>query len=301
MKRDFIALTDHNKETLERLVKRGVELKSGKKPESGSGKVLAMILNKPSTRTSVSFQVAMYRLGGTAIFLGSESLQMSRGETVADTAKTLSRYVDAIMIRTYNHQDAVELAAAASVPVINGLTDLLHPCQALGDVMSLTELKGNRYGDLHMAYIGDGNNVCNSLINAAGIFGFKFTAAVPEGYEPDPLITEQMQARNPQIKIVRDPDEAACGADAVYTDVWVSMGDEGEGNVRNEIFKKYKVDMSLLKRAKPDVMVMHCLPAHRGEEISPEVIDGPHSYVFDQAENRLHIQEAILEFLVKTV
>ena len=192
MKKDFIDLTDYERDTLVELVKRGIELKGGAAPRKGKGKTLAMIFRKPSTRTNVSFQMAMHRLGGRALYLGGEALQISRGESISDTARTLSRYVDALMIRTYSHREAVELAASSLIPVINGLTDLLHPCQALGDVMSVTEMKGERYGDIKLAYVGDGNNVCNSLINAAGIFGFSFSAAVPEGYEPDKTLLDKV-------------------------------------------------------------------------------------------------------------
>jgi len=298
-KKDFIALSDYDFETLEKLVNRAIELKAGAAPETELGRVLAMIFTKPSTRTNISFFMAMKRLGGDALYLGSEALQISRGETIRDTAKTISRYVDAIMIRTYSHDDVVNMGKAAEVPVINGLTDLLHPCQAMGDVMTFAEAKGTDYKNLKMTYIGDGNNVCNSLINAAGIFGFSFTAAVPQGYEPDPQILEKMQSRNKNIFVINDPEKAVEGADALYTDVWVSMGDEAEESQRKNIFGKYRVNSELLSRAKSDAIVMHCLPAHRGEEITDEVMDGPQAYIFEQAENRMHIQEAILEYLFK--
>lgn len=297
-KKDFIALTDYDKETLLKLINRGIEFKKGSSAVTEPGKALALIFTKPSTRTNVSFQRAIQKLGGTAIYLGADTLQLSRGETIADTARTLSGYVDCIMIRTYSHRDVVDLARAASVPVINGLTDMLHPCQALGDLMSVTELKGTDYENIKLVFIGDGNNVCHSLINAAGIFGFKLTVAAPEGYDPDIKILKPMQEKNSNITVVRDPVEAVESADAVYTDVWVSMGDEAEEEARKKRFLKYQVNMDLLKKAKPDVMVMHCLPAHRGEEITDEVMDGKNSYVFQQAENRMHIQEAILEYVL---
>lgn len=296
--KDFIDLSDYDKDTLEKLVKRAIELKKGAISEKGKDKALALIFTKASTRTNVSFQRAIQRLGGHSIYLGADSLQLSRGETIEDTAKTLSKYVDAIMIRTYDHQDAVDLAAGASVPVINGLTDYLHPCQALCDVMTIREVKGDKYEDIKVVYIGDGNNVCNSLINAAGIFGFKFAAVVPAGYEPNASILAQMKQNNNNINVINDPEEAVIDADVIYTDVWVSMGDEKEATERKNKFMKYQVNTELISKAKSDVMIMHCLPAHRGEEISAEVIDGKHSYVFDQAENRMHIQQAILEFLL---
>jgi len=298
-KKDFLALTDYDRQILENIIKRAIEFKQGAVSDIESGKALALIFTKASTRTNVSFQRAIQKLGGHAIYLGADSLQLSRGETIGDTAQTLSRYVDCIMIRTYSHLDVKDLAAAASVPVINGLTDLLHPCQALGDVMTVYEEKGNRLEDVKVAFIGDGNNVCNSIINAAGIFGFKLSIASPGGYEPVPEILDPMRSKNPEIKVVTDPREAVSDADVIYTDVWVSMGDEEEAHERKQKFMKYQVNAELLKDAKSDVMVMHCLPAHRGEEITDEVMDGENSYVFPQAENRMHIQQAIMEYLIK--
>lgn len=297
--KDFIALTDYDKETLLELIMRGIEFKKGALAETEPGKALALIFSKASTRTNISFQRAIQKLGGTAIYLGAESLQLSRGETITDTARTISRYVDCVMIRTYSHQDVIDFAGAAAVGVVNGLTDLLHPCQALGDVMTITEVKGTDYKNIKVAFVGDGNNVCNSMLNAAGIFGFKFIAAVPGGYEPDQEILKTMQEKNRNIKIVSDPFEAVKSADVIYTDVWVSMGDEEEERERKNRFLKYQVNKELLKAAKDDVMVMHCLPAHRGEEITDEVMDGKNSYVFEQAENRMHIQQAILEYLLR--
>lgn len=298
MKKDFIDLAKYDKVTLSAIVERAIELKKGASPIKMAKKSLAMIFTKPSTRTNVSFQRAIQRLGGEAIYLGSDAMQLSRGESIGDTARTLSRYVDAIMIRTYAHSDVIELARSASVPVINGLTDLLHPCQALGDVMSLRESFSEDYENMKLAYIGDGNNVCNSLINAAGVFGFHFSAALPEGYEPDEQILKNMQQKNLNIQVLTDPAEAVRGADAIYTDVWVSMGDDREAEKRKEIFRAYQVNPELLNHAKPSTIVLHCLPAHRGEEITDEVIDGPQSYIFDQAENRMHIQQSILEYLL---
>ncbi len=298
-KKDFISLADYSRRELETLVKRALELKGGASPEAGKNKVLAMIFRKPSTRTNVSFFMAMKRLGGDALYLGNEALQLSRGETIEDTARVISGYVDAIMIRTFEHSDVLAMAGSAGVPVINGLTDYLHPCQALGDVMSLKEAKGGDLRKIKLAYVGDGNNVCNSLISAAGIFGFSFSAAVPEGYEPSSEIIEKARAENKNIELTDNPSDAVKEADAVYTDVWVSMGDESERRSRKNVFRKYRVDSSLISGARADAVVMHCLPAHRGEEITDEVMNSGQSYIFQQAENRMYIQQAIMEYLFK--
>ena len=297
-KRDFLDLRDYEPETLKQIVNRGIELKSGAQPECEQDKALAMIFTKPSTRTNVSFRMAMHRLDGTSMYLGKETLQLSRGETMGDTARTLARYVDAVMIRTYSHQDVLDLAEGSSVPVINGLTDLLHPCQAMGDVMTLVEEKGDDFGNLKMAYLGDGNNVCHSLINAAGMFGFELTVSAPEQFAPADEILEPMQKRNPNIEVTTDPVAAVRGADAIYTDVWVSMGDEDEEELRRQTFEPYQVNNELLSSADEECIVMHCLPANRGEELTDAVMDGPQSRVFTQAENRMHSQQAILEYLL---
>ena len=298
-KKDFLALTDFDKDTLMGIIRRAQELKAGQQPDCEEGKALALIFTKASTRTNVSFQRAIQKLGGHALYLGAETLQLSRGETISDTAHTLARYVDCIMIRTYSHQDVQDLAEASAVPVINGLTDLLHPCQAMGDIMSMVEVKGTDFENLKVAFIGDGNNVCNSLINAAGIFGFQLRIACPGGYEPAREIITPMKEKNSKITVVEDPVEAVIDADVVYTDVWVSMGDESESNDKKSKFRKYQVNSDLLEKANPLAIVMHCLPAHRGEEITDDVMDGANSYVFDQAENRMHIQESILEYLLQ--
>jgi len=298
-KKDFLALTDFDKDKLMGIIRRAQELKAGAQPVCEEGKALALIFTKASTRTNVSFQRAIQKLGGHALYLGADTLQLSRGETIADTARTLARYVDCIMIRTYSHKDVVDLAAASDVPVINGLTDLLHPCQALGDVMSMIEVKGTDFENLKVTFIGDGNNVCNSLINASGIFGFELRIACPGGYEPAEEIIIPMQQKNSRITVVENPVAAVDVADVIYTDVWVSMGDESETDNRRSKFEKYQVNSDLLEKANPLAIVMHCLPAHRGEEITDEIIDGDNSYVFDQAENRMHIQEAILEYLLQ--
>ena len=267
-----------------------------------AGKTLAMIFQKPSTRTRVSFEVGIYQLGGIGLHLSGNDLQLGRGETIADTARVLSRYVDAIMARTHAHQDIVELARDASVPVINGLSDLLHPCQALADYFTLLEHKQTLRGR-KIAYVGDGNNMCHSLLYGANKVGMHIAVATPQGYEPKSIIMKSVQREaqqvGVQVTLTEDPGVAVEAADAVYTDVWASMGQEAEAEVRKGIFRPYQVNASLMARAKPDAVFMHCLPAHRGEEVSAEVIDGPQSIVFDQAENRLHVQKAILHFLLR--
>ena len=267
-----------------------------------AGKTLAMIFQRPSTRTRVSFEVGIYQLGGIGLHLSGNDLQLGRGETIADTARVLSRYVDAIMARTHAHQDIVELARDASVPVINGLSDLLHPCQALADYFTLLEHKQTLRGR-KIAYVGDGNNMCHSLLYGANKVGMHIAVATPQGYEPKSIIMKSVQREaqqvGVQVTLTEDPGVAVEGADAVYTDVWASMGQEAEAEVRKGIFRPYQVNASLMARAKPDAVFMHCLPAHRGEEVSAEVIDGPQSIVFDQAENRLHVQKAILHFLLR--
>ena len=278
--------------TLARVIKD--KAKRGVQHRSLEGKVLAMIFEKPSTRTRVSFEVGMYQLGGLALFIDARTTQLGRGETIADTARVLSRYVDGVMIRANKHETVEEFAANSRVPVINGLTDRFHPCQILGDILTVQE----RWGDLRrtkVAYVGDGNNVANSWIEAAKLMGFDLVLACPEGYDP----YEELIAELPShIRIVRDPREAVVGAHVIYTDVWVSMGQEAEEEERKRVFASYQVNDSLVKMAGPQVAVMHCLPAHRGLEITDSVLDGPHSIVLDQAENRLHVQKAILELLL---
>lgn len=273
------------------------EQKADKPHELLHGKNLGMIFAKPSTRTRVSFEAGMSQLGGHAIYLGMNDLQLGRGETIADTARTLSRYVDAVMARLFKHQDIVELARHSSVPVINGLTDLHHPCQTLADLMTIREKFGKLKG-LKVTWVGDGNNVCNSLMLGCSIVGVDFQAACPEGFEP-PIEVVKTANKNAKksgskVEIKADPNKAVFGVDVIYTDVWVSMGQEGETKKRMEIFKPYQVNSGLVKRAKRDVIVLHCLPAHRGLEITDDVIDGPHSAVFDQAENRMHAQKGAL-------
>jgi ornithine carbamoyltransferase len=256
-------------------------------------KTLAMLFEKASTRTRISFEAAMTELGGHAIFLSYKDIQIERGESLADTARVMSRYVHAIMGRVYRHETLVELSKYASIPVINGLSDLEHPCQLLADLLTIREYKGKLKG-LNFSWIGDGNNVCNSAVLACALTGMKMTVACPEGYEPEREIVEKGKKMGGDINIIHDPVKAAKKADVLYTDVWVSMGDEDEYDQRLHDFKPYQINSKLLDHARHDVMVLHCLPAHRGEEITAEVIDGPNSAVFDQAENRLHTQKALL-------
>jgi len=299
--RDFIALVDYTPEEVRYLIDLAIDLK--KKQKAGEiyhplkGKTLGMIFEKSSTRTRVSFEVGIYQLGGQGLFLSGNDLQIGRGETIWDTAQTLSRYLDGIMIRTYAHRTVIELARGATVPVINGLTDTNHPCQALCDYQTILEHKGRLEG-LKVAYIGDGNNMVHSLMMGAAKLGVHLSVATPEGYAPDADIirqTEEAAAETgAKISISRDPKEAVADADVVYTDVWASMGFEQEQKEREIAFANYQVNEELMKYAKNDYLFMHCLPAHRGEEVSEGVIDGKHSIIFDQAENRLHAQKAIM-------
>lgn len=265
------------------------------------GKTLGMIFQKASTRTRVSFEVGMYQLGGQALFLSAGDLQIGRGEPIRDTARVLSRYLDGIMIRTYSHADVQELAEYASIPVINGLTDYLHPCQALTDLFTVLEHKGSLKG-LKMTYVGDGNNMVNALLHSCAKVGMDIAVATPPGYEPDPVVVSQAKAdavkSGSEVTIVHDPKTAAAGADVLYTDVWASMGQEGEQAIRAKAFRSYQINGDIMQIAKPDAIVLHCLPAHRGEEITAEVLEGPQSVVFDEAENRLHVQKAILALLM---
>lgn len=303
MKRDFLTVGDLSREELEAVIKRAVRLKSGEDksncPLPLTGKSIGLLFERPSTRTRVSFEAAIYQLGGQAICLNASELQLNRGETIADTASTLSRYLHGMIIRTSSHARLMEFAQSASIPVINALSEAQHPCQAVADIMTIYEKKG-RLEDVRLAFIGDGNNVANSLIEAASVMGVRIVVACPEGHEPNPEVIERAKAvSKADIIILRDPKEAAGKADVIYTDVWVSMGQEAEAEKRKARFRPYQINNALLSCAKEDVTVMHCLPAHRGQEITDEVIDGPNSVVFDQAENRLHTQKALLEFLVR--
>ena len=291
--RDFLAITDFSTGELLALLDRAANLKAGMDKSKLAGKSLAMIFRKSSTRTRVSFEVAMTQLGGHAIFLSDKDSQIGRGETVSDTAGVLSRYVDAITIRTFAHAEVEELAEHASVPVVNALTDLLHPCQVIADLQTVAAEFGSDFGERTVAWIGDGNNMANSWINAALRLGFDLRLACPEGYDPDPTILGRAQKAG-RVTLTRDPLEAAKGADVVTTDVWASMGQEEEMAVRARAFQGFVVDDALMARADKRAIFLHCLPAHRGEEVTASVIDGPQSRIFDEAENRLHAQKAIL-------
>ena len=278
------------------------DFKAGKMEEKPlKDQKLAMIFQKSSTRTRVSFEVGMYELGGTALFLSTNDIQLGRGEPIKDTAKVLSRFVDAIMIRAIEHDDVIELRDEADVPIINGLTNLEHPCQALADMLTVKEHKGGFDGKF--VYVGDGNNVCNSLLLICGCLGMDMTVACPDEYKPNAEIVAKAKRyaakNNSTITITSDVKAAVSGADVIYTDVWVSMGDEEEAEKRRADFKEYQVNQELIDLADDDVIFMHCLPAIRGEEVSAEVIDGPHSVVYDQAENRMHAQKGVLYYFLK--
>lgn len=299
--RDFLMLVDFTKEELQYLIDLAIELKAkqkaGEEHKLLKGKTIGLIFEKSSTRTRVSFEVGIYQLGGQGLFLSGNDLQIGRGETILDTAQTLSRYLDGIMIRTFEHRKVVELARGATIPVINGLTDLSHPCQALADYQTIYEKHGSFEG-VKLAYIGDGNNMVHSLMMGAAKLGIDMSIATPEGYEPDEDIVQQTMAAaeetGAKIVVCRDPKEAIQGANFIYTDVWASMGQEAEQKERELAFADYQIDEELVKLAAPNFMFMHCLPAHRGEEVTEGVIDGEHSIIFDQAENRLHAQKAVM-------
>lgn len=303
--KDFLTLADYSKEEIEYLLHLAVELKekqqNGERYTPLSGKTLAMIFEKPSTRTRVSFEVGMVQLGGHALHLSSRDLQIGRGETIADTARVLSEYVDAIMIRTFEHEKVEEIAQYATIPVINGLTDDDHPCQALADLLTIYEVKGKLQG-LKLAYIGDGNNMAHALMLAAAKVGMDCAIASPKGYEPKETIVKEAKyianESGATIVVTNDPYEAIADADVVYTDVWASMGQEAEANERMHIFAPFQVNEALVQQAKQDFIFLHCLPAHRGEEVTEGVIDGAHSYIFQQAGNRLHAQKALLVSLL---
>ncbi|MBA4157132.1 MAG: ornithine carbamoyltransferase [Gemmatimonadetes bacterium] len=293
-KRDFLAIPDFSAEELYETLDLAARLKSGEYAERPlAGKTLAMIFTKSSTRTRVSFEVGTFQLGGHALFLSSRDIQLGRGEPIRDTARVLSRYVDGIMIRTFDHTDVEELARFGSIPVINGLTDLLHPCQIMADLQTIRENLGRDLRGVKVAWIGDGNNMANSWLNAAYRFGFELRLAYPRGYEPDAEILERARAEA-KIIVTDDPREAVEGAEVINTDVWASMGQEEEAAERARAFEGYCVDDALMERASDRAIFLHCLPAHRGEEVTDAVIEGPRSRVFDEAENRLHIQKAIL-------
>jgi len=296
--RDFLQIPDFSKSELLSLFSIAERMRSGKyKKKPLAGKSLAMIFMKASTRTRVSFEVGTYQLGGHALFLSPRDVQLGRGEPIADTARVLSRYVDGIMIRTFAHQDVEEFARHAEVPIINGLTDMVHPCQVLADLLTVRQHVKTKMENLVVAWIGDGNNMANSWINAAYRFGFELRIACPEGYEPaDHLVARAKGSAT--ITITRDPAEAVKGAHVVNTDVWASMGQEDEQRQRERAFRSFSVTEALMKKADKTAIFLHCLPAHRGEEVAAGVIDGPQSRVWDEAENRLHMQKAIMAALM---
>ncbi len=299
MPRHFLRISDLSKRELESLLRRAAKLKaekkSGKVRPSLKGKSIGLVFEKLSTRTRVSFEVAINDLGANSHYLNPNDLQLGRGETISDTAKILSSYLDCVILRTYEQERLEEFASSAGVPVINALTDLEHPTQIVSDLFTLKE-KGVDLGKMKLAYIGDGNNVINSFMGAAATLGFRLSIAAPKGYEPE----ARGSLRKADIEILNDPFKAAAGADVLYTDVWVSMGQEKDSAKRKRIFRPYQINSKLLSCAKKGVFVMHCLPAHRGEEITNEVADGPNSIIFGQAENKLHAGKAILEMFVKS-
>jgi ornithine carbamoyltransferase len=303
MKKDLISVADFSRQEMDQLFELAVKVKkqtrAGRSPKLLADKTLAMIFEKPSLRTRVTFETGMTQLGGHGIYL---DMQLGKRESTPDIARNLCRWVDLIMARTFAHKSVTDLAENSAVPVINGLSDLEHPCQAYADFLTILEYK-KKFKGLKLAYIGDGNNVCNSLLLAAGALGMNMAVGCPQGYDPDKAIlgrAQEMAAKNKcTIEIVRDPREAVKNADAIYTDVWASMGQESEKELRARIFAPYQVNKALVDAAKKDAIVLHCLPAHRGDEITDEVLDGPHSVVLDQAENRLHAQKAIMVTLYK--
>jgi ornithine carbamoyltransferase len=302
--RHLLSLKDYAPEEIQEVFDLAAQVKADPHAYGGvlQGKSLAMVFQKPSTRTRVSFEVGMFQLGGQAVYLGADSVQLSRGESVADTARVLSRYVHGIMARVFSHQDILDLAKHGTVPVINGLSDLLHPCQALADYFTLRERRGDLAG-LKVAYVGDGNNVAHELIFGAVKLGLNIVVASPQGYEPNQLIVksatrEAQRLGTPAPEILADPYAAVEGADVVYTDTWTSMGQEAESEARLAAFQGYAVTEDLMAAASPEAVFMHCLPAHRGEEVAAEVADGPQSVIFDEAENRLHVQKAVMMLLM---
>ncbi len=299
--RHLLSIADLTSDELFELLKLAEKLKDerykGLVTDYLKNKSLAMIFELPSTRTRVSFEVAMTDLGGHALYLGWNDLQLGRGEPIKDTARVLSRYVHAVMMRVRDHSTIEEFAKYSTVPVINGLSNLEHPCQVLADLLTIYEYRGD-LKDVTLAWVGDGNNVCNSLILASALTGMRMVVATPPNYEPDARILERAKEMGGDIVLLRDPKKAVEEADVIYTDVWTSMGQEKERNERLAAFKGYQVSDELIKLSKDDVVVMHCLPAHRGEEITDEVIEGKHSIIFDQAENRLHAQKAVLLKLI---
>jgi ornithine carbamoyltransferase len=302
MKKDFLSLYDLERADYDAIFEKADKvkkmLKAGVFHTPLAGKTLGMIFDKSSTRTRISFEVGIYQLGGMALFLNNRDTQVGRGEDISDTARVMSRYLDAVVIRTYSQSFVEDFARYATIPVINGLTDQQHPCQILSDLFTIIEKKG-RYEGLKIAYVGDGNNVANSWIDAAARLPIRLSLACPDKYEPAKDILERgMKKAQGGVALYRNPADAVKDADVIYTDVWTSMGQEAEKEERRKIFREYQVNEELLARARKDAIVMHCLPAHRGEEITDDVIDGSHSVVIDQAENRLHVQKAVMEILI---
>lgn len=303
--KSFLTIKDFTKEELEEILAQGEKLKldhyAGKDEKLLNGKSIGAIFEKPSTRTRVSFAVAIYQLGAQALVLDTSNMQLKRGETVADTARVLSRYLNGIVARVYAHKTLEDLRDYGTVPVINALSDYTHPCQIMGDLLTIQEKKGHLEG-IKIAYLGDGNNVCHSILFGASKFGMNVAVATPKGYEPKKDVVKDAERfakeSGGSVLITNDPEKAVQDADVIYTDVWASMGEEAEHKERVKVMKPYQVNDDIVEKAKKEVIVMHCLPAHRGEEITDSVIDGPHSVVFDQAENRLHIQKAILSLLI---
>ena len=303
--RDFISIHDCTREEVDQILKTAemlkIRQKAGETYQPLKGKTLGMIFQKASTRTRISFEVAMWQLGGYALFLSAGDLQLKRGETIADTARVLSRYLDGIMIRTFDHSDVTTLAEYADIPVVNGLTDLLHPCQVMADLFTIQEKKGRLEG-LKLTYVGDGNNMANTLMHGGAKVGMHVTIACPKGYEPNPEMVaqarEDAKETGARIEVVNDPFEGVGRSDVVYTDVWASMGQEQEHAERVKVMGPYQVNSKLMAAAKPNAIFLHCLPAHRGEDVTDEVIDGPQSAVWDEAENRMHVQKAILALVM---
>jgi ornithine carbamoyltransferase len=304
MKRDFLELLSFTRDELDEILDRArrlkADLKRGQRPPLLAGKSLAMIFEKPSLRTRVTFEVGMAQLGGHVVYLTAGDVRVGARESVTDIARNLERWVDFIMARTFQHETLVQLAGPVEIPVINGLSDRHHPCQVLSDCFTLRERHG-RLENLRVAFLGDGNNVANSWVAASARFGFAFSIACPPGREPHPGVVDVARAEGASIQITSDPAVALHDADVVYTDVWTSMGQEAEHARHLELFRGYQVNAEAMRLAKPDAVVMHCLPAHRGEEITAEVIDGPQSIVLDEAENRLHVQKGILVWLNEQV
>lgn len=302
MNKDFLSILDINKIEMEQILSEAKHLKTLKKQgvvhDVLRGKNLAMIFEKSSTRTHISFEVGMNELGGHALFLNARDMQIWRGEEIRDTARAASRYVSGIMIRAYKHSTIEEFARFSTIPVINGLSDLEHPCQLLADIMTMQEHFGST-NDLKVAWVGDGNNVCNSLILSTVLTGYSVTVATPQGYEPSEEIVKKARALGGKVTLVKSPEMAVKDAHVIVTDTWVSMGDDAEREERLKTFSGYTVDSGLMRHASPDARVLHCLPAHRGEEIADEVMEGGQSLVWDEAENRLHAQKALLVRLLK--